>query len=109
MKLKKFTSLTFYNYSIPRIQRTPDRVFIFLITDLNVDVNQIGPQQAHEINLCGTSFGLIGNDFYSLLTRDLEEQEALRLAREHEEEKAMYSVRSCQTNSSSYTLAVIFI
>jgi hypothetical protein len=26
------------------------------------------------------------------LTRDLEEQEALRLAREHEEEKAMYSV-----------------
>jgi arginine/serine-rich splicing factor 16 len=62
------------------------------ISDLNVDVNQIGPQQAHEINQCGTGFGLVGNDFYSLLTRDLEEQEALRLAREHEEEKAMYSV-----------------
>ncbi|KAF4532166.1 hypothetical protein B566_EDAN002227 [Ephemera danica] len=38
-----------------------------------------------------------GNDFYSLLTRDLEEQEALRLAREHEEEKAIYAARESPT------------
>lgn len=57
-------------------------------------MNQLGPQQAHEINACGSIYGLCGNDFFSFLTRDLEEQEALRLAREQEEEKAMYSVSS---------------
>lgn len=42
-------------------------------------------KQAHK-------FGLMGNDFYSMLTKDVEEQEALRAAREQEEEKALYSV-----------------
>jgi hypothetical protein len=57
-----------------------------------VDVTQVGPQQAHEMNMCGAAYGMSGNDFYTFLTRDIEEKESLRQAREQEEEKAMYSV-----------------
>lgn len=52
----------------------------------------MGPQQAHEMNMCGAAYGMSGNDFYTFLTRDIEEKESLRQAREQEEEKAMYSV-----------------
>jgi len=58
-----------------------------------VDVSKVGTQQAHEMNRCGLIYGMSGNDFFSFLTDDVEEQEALKLAREHEEEKAMFSVR----------------
>ena len=52
----------------------------------------MGPQQAHEMNMYGAAYGMSGNDFYTFLTRDIEEKESLRQAREQEEEKAMYSV-----------------
>lgn len=45
------------------------------------------------MNSVGQRFGLTGNDFFSFLTNDVEEQEAMRLARQQEEEKAMFSVR----------------
>jgi splicing factor, arginine/serine-rich 16 len=64
-----------------------------LNADLNVDINQLGPTQANDMNKQAHKFGLMGNDFYSMLTKDVEEQEALRAAREQEEEKALYSVR----------------
>jgi splicing factor, arginine/serine-rich 16 len=57
-----------------------------------VDINQLGPTQANDMNKQAHKFGLMGNDFYSMLTKDVEEQEALRAAREQEEEKALYSV-----------------
>ena len=57
-----------------------------------MDVSQIGPQQAHEMNVYGAAYGMCGNDFFTFLTRDIEEKESLRQAREQEEEKAMYSV-----------------
>jgi hypothetical protein len=44
------------------------------------------------MNMFGAAYGMSGNDFYSFLTRDIEEKESLRQAREQEEEKAMYSV-----------------
>jgi hypothetical protein len=44
------------------------------------------------MNMCGAAYGMSGNDFYTFLTRDIEEKESLRQAREQEEEKAMYSV-----------------
>ena len=44
------------------------------------------------MNAVGQRFGLTGNDFFSFLTNDVEEQEAMRLARQQEEEKAMFSV-----------------
>jgi hypothetical protein len=46
------------------------------------------------MNMCGAAYGMSGNDFYTFLTRDIEEKESLRQAREQEEEKAMYSVSS---------------
>jgi hypothetical protein len=44
------------------------------------------------MNMYGAVYGMSGNDFYTFLTRDIEEKESLRQAREQEEEKAMYSV-----------------
>jgi hypothetical protein len=44
------------------------------------------------MNMYGAAYGMSGNDFYTFLTRDIEEKESLRQAREQEEEKAMYSV-----------------
>lgn len=61
-------------------------------SDLCVDINKIGSQQAHEMNACALIYGMTSNDFFSFLTRDVEEAENLKIAREREEEKAMYSV-----------------
>lgn len=63
-----------------------------LFVDLCLDLSQIDTPSAHEMNAVGQRFGLTGNDFFSFLTNDVEEQEAMRLARQQEEEKAMFSV-----------------
>ncbi|XP_021931537.1 CLK4-associating serine/arginine rich protein isoform X2 [Zootermopsis nevadensis] len=70
--------------------------------DLCVDVTQVGPQQAHEMNMCGAVYGMSGNDFYTFLTRDVEEKESLRQAREQEEEKAMYSGRKSRRERRAF-------
>lgn len=57
-----------------------------------LDISKIDTKQAHEMNRCGLGYGMSGNDFFSFLTDDFEEQEALKLAREQEEEKAMFAV-----------------
>lgn len=64
----------------------------FYAVDLCLDLSQIDTPSAHEMNSVGQRFGLTGNDFFSFLTNDVEEQEAMRLARQQEEEKAMFSV-----------------
>ncbi|XP_017792693.1 PREDICTED: CLK4-associating serine/arginine rich protein-like isoform X2 [Habropoda laboriosa] len=61
--------------------------------DICVDVSQIEPSQAHEMNLVAQKYGLLGADYFSFLTQDFEEAETLRQARKQEEEKAMYSGR----------------
>lgn len=63
-----------------------------LFLDICVDVSQIEPSQAHEMNQVAQKYGLIGADYFSFLTQDFEEAESLRQARKQEEEKAMYSV-----------------
>lgn len=63
-----------------------------MFTDLCVDVNKISSAQAHEMNAAALAYGMCSNDFFSFLTRDVEEAETLKLAREREEEKAMFSV-----------------
>lgn len=60
--------------------------------DICVDVSQIEPTQAHEMNQVAQKYGLIGADYFSFLTQDFEEAETLRQARKQEEEKAMFSV-----------------
>lgn len=57
-----------------------------------MDVSQIEPSQAHEMNQVAQKYGLLGADYFSFLTQDFEEAETLRQARKQEEEKAMYSV-----------------
>ncbi|XP_067011375.1 CLK4-associating serine/arginine rich protein [Anabrus simplex] len=70
--------------------------------DLCVDVTQVGPQQAHEMNLCGSAYGMSGTDFYTFLLNDIEEKESLRQAREQEEEKAMYSGRKSRRERRAF-------
>lgn len=55
--------------------------------DVAIDINEIDTQQAHELNGCGRHYGMMSNDFYSFLTKDADEAENLRMAREEENEK----------------------
>lgn len=57
--------------------------------DVSIDINKIDTQQAHELNGCGRHYGMQSNDFYSFLTKDADEAESLRMAREEEQEKIM--------------------
>ena len=63
-----------------------------LLLDLTVDVMSLSNTQQQEMNLSGVEYGLNQEDFMSLISRDLQEAEELRVAKEHEDEKAMYSV-----------------
>lgn len=70
--------------------------------DMCLDVSKIDNKQAHEMNRCGLSYGMSGNDFFSFLTDDFEEQEALKLAREQEEEKAMFAGRKSRRERRAF-------
>lgn len=72
-----------------------------MFLDICVDVSQIEPSQAHEMNLVAQKYGLLGADYFSFLTQDFEEAESLRQARKQEEEKAMYSVNSSVDSKST--------
>ncbi|XP_055547201.1 CLK4-associating serine/arginine rich protein [Wyeomyia smithii] len=61
--------------------------------DVSIDINKVGNAQAHEMNACGRHYGMKSNDFYSYLTKDADEAEAMRMAREEEQEKIMFSGR----------------
>jgi arginine/serine-rich splicing factor 16 len=62
------------------------------LVDLSIAVDKLTTEQMHEVNKCALHYGLGRQDFMSLLTRDLDEQESLRIAKEEEQERAMYSV-----------------
>lgn len=57
--------------------------------DVSIDITKIQTSQAHELNSCGRHFGMVSNDFYSFLTKDYDEAESLKLAREEEAEKIL--------------------
>ncbi len=59
---------------------------------MSIAVDKLTTEQMHEVNKCALHYGLGRQDFMSLLTRDLDEQESLRIAKEEEQERAMYSV-----------------
>lgn len=61
--------------------------------DVAIDISKIDTNQAHELNTFGRNYGMLSNDFYSYLTKDADEAEALRMAREEEHEKIMLSGR----------------
>ncbi|KAG0723524.1 CLK4-associating serine/arginine rich protein [Chionoecetes opilio] len=61
--------------------------------DLTVDVMSLTNTQQQEMNSSGVEYSLNQDDFMSLISRDLQEAEELRVAKEHEDEKAMYSGR----------------
>lgn len=61
--------------------------------DVSIDISKLDTSQAHELNACGRNYGMVSNDFYSYLTKDADEAEALRIAREEEQEKMLLSGR----------------
>ncbi|GAB0100052.1 CLK4-associating serine/arginine rich protein [Sergentomyia squamirostris] len=61
--------------------------------DVSIDVSKLDTAQAHELNEYGRNYGMKSNDFYSFLTKDADEADAIRLAKEEEQEKIMYSGR----------------
>ncbi|CAD6993727.1 unnamed protein product [Ceratitis capitata] len=61
--------------------------------DVSIDISKLDTAQAHELNACGRNYGMVSNDFYSYLTKDADEAEALRIAREEEQEKMLLSGR----------------
>ncbi|XP_030375814.1 CLK4-associating serine/arginine rich protein isoform X2 [Scaptodrosophila lebanonensis] len=61
--------------------------------DVSIDIAKLETAQAHELNACGRNYGMKGNDFFSHLTRDADEIESLRIAREEEQEKMLLSGR----------------
>uniref|UniRef100_A0A1A9UQ53 DRY_EERY domain-containing protein n=1 Tax=Glossina austeni TaxID=7395 RepID=A0A1A9UQ53_GLOAU len=61
--------------------------------DVSIDITKLDTSQAHELNACGRNYGMLSNDFYSYLTKDLDEADALRIAREEQREKMLLSGR----------------
>lgn len=64
-----------------------------LDVDVSIDISKLDTTQAHELNGCGRNYGMKSNDFYSFLTKDADEAETLRMAREEEAEKILLSGR----------------
>lgn len=69
-------------------------------------MDQLTTEQMHEVNKCALHYGLGRQDFMSLLTRDLDEQESMRVAKEEEQERAMYSVRHCMLSRALSLLLI---
>uniref|UniRef100_A0A1A9WC31 DRY_EERY domain-containing protein n=1 Tax=Glossina brevipalpis TaxID=37001 RepID=A0A1A9WC31_9MUSC len=61
--------------------------------DVSIDITKLDTSQAHELNACGRNYGMLSNDFYSYLTKDMDEADALRIAREEQREKMLLSGR----------------
>lgn len=61
--------------------------------DVSIDIGKLDTSQAHELNACGRNYGMKSNDFFSHLTKDADEADALRIAREEEQEKMLLSGR----------------
>ena len=70
--------------------------------DMTVDIMALNLDQRGDINKMGKSFGLGKSDFIKYLAIDIEEAEALKHAKEKEEEKAMYSVSSSDFSSKTF-------
>uniref|UniRef100_A0A8C1CUI5 CLK4-associating serine/arginine rich protein n=1 Tax=Cyprinus carpio carpio TaxID=630221 RepID=A0A8C1CUI5_CYPCA len=61
--------------------------------DVEVDVDELNPEQVTEINKMATTYGMADADFVWMLRKDKEEVEAIKHAKALEAEKAMYSGR----------------
>uniref|UniRef100_A0A8C2H8B4 CLK4-associating serine/arginine rich protein n=1 Tax=Cyprinus carpio TaxID=7962 RepID=A0A8C2H8B4_CYPCA len=61
--------------------------------DVEVDVDELNPEQVTEINKMAATYGMADGDFVWMLRKDKEEVEAIKHAKALEAEKAMYSGR----------------
>lgn len=77
----------------PGIESDSESIDSDLDVDLAINISKMEPAQAHDMNKHGRQFGMSSNDFYSFLTNDLEEAESYRLAKEEEQEKALFAGR----------------
>lgn len=70
--------------------------------DVTVNVDALTTEQSKEMNEHSFKYGMVGEDFIRFMVRDKEEAESLRLAKEAEEEKAMYSGRKSRRERRAF-------
>uniref|UniRef100_T1IQN1 Suppressor of white apricot N-terminal domain-containing protein n=1 Tax=Strigamia maritima TaxID=126957 RepID=T1IQN1_STRMM len=70
--------------------------------DVTINVEDLTQEQSKEMNELSFKYGMFNDDFIRLLHKDKEEAEALRLAKEAEEEKAMYSGRKSRRERRAF-------
>ncbi|XP_052273610.1 CLK4-associating serine/arginine rich protein-like isoform X2 [Dreissena polymorpha] len=70
--------------------------------DVVLDVNNLTEEQITQLNVCGTQFGMGNKDYIKYLRRDKDEQEALRQAKQIEEEKAQFAGRKSRRERRMY-------
>lgn len=80
-----------------------------LDVDVAIDISKLETTQAHELNGCGRHYGMKSNDFYSYLTKDADEADALRIAKEEEAEKIMLSGRKSRRERRAERFVMFFM
>ncbi|KAG1676486.1 CLK4-associating serine/arginine rich protein [Nymphon striatum] len=70
--------------------------------DMAIEFDQLTVEQQTEMNAQSLKYGMEDKDFVTYMEKDKEEAEALRQARELEEEKAMYSGRKSRRERRAF-------
>ncbi|XP_063426458.1 CLK4-associating serine/arginine rich protein-like isoform X1 [Mytilus trossulus] len=70
--------------------------------DITLDVDTLNNEQKRLLNECAQQYGMKDEDFVSMLQRDKEEAEAMKLARILEEEKAQFAGRKSRRERRAY-------
>ncbi|CAC5380134.1 SFRS16 [Mytilus coruscus] len=70
--------------------------------DITLDVDTLNNEQKRLLNECAQQYGMKDDDFVSMLQKDKEEAEAMKLARILEEEKAQFAGRKSRRERRAY-------
>lgn len=81
------------SFSPPAAAADEDESDSDLDVDVSINLSKLDVLQGNELNKFGRSYGMLSNDFYSFLTKDADEADAMRLIREEENEKVLMGGR----------------
>lgn len=70
--------------------------------DVTLDVDQLTQEQEAELNIYANQYGMRDQDFVKLLRKDKDEVEALKYAKQMEEEKAQFSGRKSRRERRAF-------
>ncbi|XP_071962456.1 CLK4-associating serine/arginine rich protein-like [Antedon mediterranea] len=81
---------------------TDDSLSDLEIDNVNLDIDELNPEQVVLVNQVGEKYGLAAKQFTQLLQKEKEEAENLKKAKAEEEERAMYSGRKSRRERRAY-------